>query len=125
MVISKRPLRFILTVVIASLPLFSFANNVPDSTKVPTKAIQVISDTTKVVAKAIATTNEIVSKEDAAIEERAEFIQHHLLDSHDFTFFSYGKESGHEVHVGFPLPVILWDNGFQFFMSSEFHHGEK
>ncbi|ELM3644307.1 F0F1 ATP synthase subunit A [Flavobacterium psychrophilum] len=125
MVISKRPLRFILTVVIASLPLFSFANNVPDSTKVPTKAIQVISDTTKVVAKAIATTNEIVSKEDAAIEERAEFIQHHLLDSHDFTFFSYGKELGHEVHVGFPLPVILWDNGFQFFMSSEFHHGEK
>ena len=123
MVISKQPLRFILTAVIACLPLFSFANIVSDSTKVTTEAVHVVSDTATV---AIATEKpETASKEDIAAEERAEYIQHHLRDSHDFNFFSYGKESGHETHVGFPLPVILWDNGFQFFMSSKFHHGEE
>ena len=50
-----------------------------------------------------------------------ESINHHLLDSHDFIFFS-DSETG--VHYGFPLPVILWDNGLQVFLSSKFHHGE-
>ena len=27
-------------------------------------------------------------------------------------------------HYGFPLPVILWDDGIQLFSSSKFHHGE-
>ncbi|RYG31176.1 MAG: ATP synthase F0 subunit A, partial [Chitinophagaceae bacterium] len=49
-------------------------------------------------------------------------INHHVLDSHDFTFFS-DPETGH--HYGFSLPVILWDNGLKVFSSSEFHHGEK
>lgn len=51
-----------------------------------------------------------------------ESINHHLLDSHDFTFFS-DSETG--KHYGFPLPVILWDNGLQVFLSSKFHHGES
>ena len=55
-------------------------------------------------------------------EERKEFIQHHLLDSHDFHIFSYGKNA--EYNVGFPLPVILWDNGLHIFSSSKFEHGE-
>ena len=49
------------------------------------------------------------------------FIDHHLQDSHDFTLFS-DKETGH--HYGFPLPIILWDNGIKVFSSSKFHHGE-
>ncbi|WP_027394418.1 F0F1 ATP synthase subunit A [Aquimarina latercula] len=53
--------------------------------------------------------------------EIKEFIDHHLLDSHDFTFFS-DKETG--KHYGFPLPVILWDGGLKVFSSSKFHHGE-
>tara|TARA_R110000868_G_scaffold363476_2_gene625779 strand:- start:3118 stop:4212 length:1095 start_codon:yes stop_codon:yes gene_type:complete len=53
-----------------------------------------------------------------------EYIQHHLKDSYDFGLFSYTKDSGEEVHVGFPLPVILWDNGLKVFSSSKFHHGE-
>jgi F-type H+-transporting ATPase subunit a len=28
------------------------------------------------------------------------------------------------VHWGFPLPVILWDNGLKVFSSARFHHGE-
>lgn len=54
-------------------------------------------------------------------EEINEYIQHHLQDSHDFTLWTDG-ETGH--HIGFPLPVILWDDGLQVFMSSKFHHGE-
>lgn len=49
-------------------------------------------------------------------------IQHHLLDSHDFTFFS-DSETGKSY--GFPLPVILWDNGLHFFSSSKFNHGKS
>lgn len=50
------------------------------------------------------------------------YTQHHLADSHDFTFFS-DEKTGH--HYGFPLPVIIFDNGLKVFMSSEFHHGEQ
>ncbi|PCI08870.1 MAG: ATP synthase F0 subunit A [Flavobacteriaceae bacterium] len=60
-------------------------------------------------------------KEVSFKEKIKESINHHLLDSHDFTFFS-DSETG--VHYGFPLPVILWDNGLQIFSSSKFHHGE-
>ncbi|UII22034.1 F0F1 ATP synthase subunit A [Fulvivirga ligni] len=52
-------------------------------------------------------------------EEITEYIHHHLRDSHDFTFFTIG-ETGQ--HIGFPLPVILWDDGLHVFMSSKFHH---
>ncbi|MFY7664972.1 F0F1 ATP synthase subunit A [Flavobacterium sp.] len=47
-------------------------------------------------------------------------INHHVLDSHDFTLFS-DDEAG--THFGFPLPVILWDNGVHFFSSAKFDHG--
>ncbi len=58
-------------------------------------------------------------------EEIKEFINHHLMDSHDFNFFgSTDEETGETHHYGFPLPVILWDEGLHTFMSSEFHHGE-
>lgn len=51
-------------------------------------------------------------------------IDHHLKDSHYFTFFS-DSEAGE--HYGFALPVILWDseNGLVTFMSSAFDHGKK
>jgi F-type H+-transporting ATPase subunit a len=54
--------------------------------------------------------------------ERKEYIQHHLLDSYDFNLFSYKKDNGEKAHVGFPLPIILLDNGLQIFSSSKFHH---
>ncbi len=52
------------------------------------------------------------------------YIQHHLQDSHDFNLFSYTNDAGEVVHVGAPLPVILWDEGLKVFSSSKFHHGE-
>lgn len=54
-------------------------------------------------------------------EEIDAYIKHHLQDSHDFIFYTDGL-TGH--HVGFSLPVILWDGGLKVFSSSKFHHGE-
>ena len=53
-----------------------------------------------------------------------EYIQHHLQDTYDFGLFSIKQEDGTKKHIGFPLPVILWDGGLKVFMSSKFHHGE-
>jgi F-type H+-transporting ATPase subunit a len=50
------------------------------------------------------------------------FIAHHLQDSYYFTLFEIAEE---HFFVSLPLPVILWDNGPQVFMSSRFHHGEE
>lgn len=47
-----------------------------------------------------------------------EYVKHHTLDSHDFGLFT-NEETG--THIGFPLPVILWDGGLHVFMSSAFH----
>jgi F-type H+-transporting ATPase subunit a len=57
-------------------------------------------------------------------EEVEEYIDHHLKDSHYFTFFSDHKEGKNEYY-GFPLPVIIWDDGLHFFLASKFHHGKE
>ena len=56
--------------------------------------------------------------------EIKEYIRHHLQDSHDFSLFSWTDDNGEQHHIGFPLPVILWDGGLKVFSSSKFHHGE-
>ncbi|MCF6279488.1 MAG: F0F1 ATP synthase subunit A [Flavobacteriaceae bacterium] len=54
------------------------------------------------------------------------YIMHHLKDSHDFNFFSYTNSKGKRIHLGFPLPVIVWSNGgFTTFMSSAFKHDDN
>lgn len=87
------------------------------------------ADTTKVVG------NEAVEnhhgdvhgekKELTPAEERKEYIQHHLLDSHDFNLYTYKDDSGQEHHIGFSLPVILWEDGLHIFSSSKFEHETK
>lgn len=57
--------------------------------------------------------------------EIKEYINHHLLDSHDFSLTSYTTDTGEHKYIGFPLPVILWDNGLKVFSSSKLHHGES
>ncbi len=56
--------------------------------------------------------------------EISDYIGHHLKDSHDFSLFSIQQNDGTKKHIGFPLPVILWDDGLKVFSSSKFHHGE-
>ncbi|XOD68064.1 MAG: F0F1 ATP synthase subunit A [Flavobacteriales bacterium Tduv] len=47
-------------------------------------------------------------------------IVEHISDSHEWHFWGEGNDA-----MVIPLPVILWDNVLQVFMSSEFVHGEK
>lgn len=105
MVFSKKPIHFLMVILVAFVPFFGKATT-----------SDTLQDTKKVETK-------VLSEDEKKDEERKEFIQHHLLDSHDFHIFSYGKNAAH--HVGFPLPVILWDNGLHVFSSSKFEHGEE
>ena len=113
MVISKKPLQFILALTMALMPFVTTAN--------PT------NDSTKVEAHAAPKTAEVAHEEGHSEpqDEKSkikEFINHHLLDSHSFNF-NANEETGE--HYGFSLPIILWDNGFQVFSSSKFHNGEE
>ena len=57
--------------------------------------------------------------------EIKKYITHHLKDSHSFYLTSYTKDDGKKVYIELPLPVILYDNGLKFFMSSDFKHGKE
>jgi len=58
-------------------------------------------------------------------KEVADYILHHIKDSHDFHLFSYTNDAGERKHIGFSLPIIIWtSNGLTTFMSSEFHHND-
>jgi F-type H+-transporting ATPase subunit a len=54
-----------------------------------------------------------------------EVIFGHVMDAHEFHFFSYAGSDGEEHHATIPLPVILYSpqKGVSTFMSSAFHHG--
>jgi F-type H+-transporting ATPase subunit a len=56
-----------------------------------------------------------------------EVIFGHVLDAHEFHFFSYKDGNGKDHTAIVPLPVILYSpqKGFAVFMSSKFHHGEE
>jgi F-type H+-transporting ATPase subunit a len=112
MVISNKPLRLIIATLVACLPLVSFANTEIDTVKVNTEAAHEVA----------AQSHEGTHAEPTDVKSKIKaFIGHHVLDSHDFTFFSDEAEG---KHYGFSLPVIIWDNGVHFFSSSKFHHGE-
>ncbi len=55
-------------------------------------------------------------------EEMHEVIHHHLRDAYYFDLFSI-ESTG--KHVGFPLPVILIDNGLHIFSSARFNRGKS
>jgi F-type H+-transporting ATPase subunit a len=111
MVISNKPLQFIITILIACLPLFGFANNPNENTPAHTE--------TTAVAEKVAPDS---ADETSAIKEQIkEVINHHVLDGHEFSLF---EDEATGAHYGFALPIILWDNGVQIFSSDKFEHGE-
>lgn len=122
MMITKKSVSLILSAFVGLFASAVLANPTADSTQVTKhekhEIHAVAHDSTHATAshevKALTPAEENKAKVDA-------FIEHHLQDSHDFTFFSDEKEG---KHYGFPLLVILWDNGLQIFSSSKLHHGE-
>jgi F-type H+-transporting ATPase subunit a len=110
MVFSNKATKFILLTLMVFAPIFGFANP---------------SDTLPVKSEIEAVATKPLTEKELQQEERKEYIQHHLLDTHGFHLFSYQDDNKVEHHYGFPLPVILWDGGLQVFSSSAFHHGEK
>ncbi|MEI6948018.1 F0F1 ATP synthase subunit A [Paraflavisolibacter sp. H34] len=56
-----------------------------------------------------------------------EVIFGHVLDAHEFHFFSYEGSDGQEHHATLPLPVILYSpqKGLSTFSSARFHHGHE
>jgi F-type H+-transporting ATPase subunit a len=113
MLISKKPIHFIVALLVAVMPLISHANPTIDSTAVEVKSVIQSEEATH--GEGHAEPTDIRSQIDA-------YKNHHVLDSHDMTFFSDNKEG---KHYGFSLPIILWDNGVHFFSSSKFNHGES
>ena len=109
MVISNKPLTFLIALLIAFLPIFGFSNIPLDTTQVQTETKAIANEAE---AKPANETSEVKAK-------ILEVIGHHVLDGHDFSLFEYEGE-----HIGFSLPIILWDNGVHFFSSSKFNHGE-
>ncbi len=111
MVISNKPLRFIIAILIACLPLVGFANAEAETTPSQTETTAVVAENAPKEA----------DEKSEIREQIKEVIAHHVLDGHEFSLFA-DEEAGE--HYGFPLPIILWDNGVQFFSSSKFNHGE-
>lgn len=126
MVISRKPLNFIASLLFAIMPFTGVAQ--ADATVVGENVEQVQVEThaeAQTVATAEPTAVENVELDKKGTRRKAikEFINHHVMDSHDFTLFSDNKE---HKYYGFSLPVILKDdNGFHFFMSGAFHHGDE
>lgn len=94
MVSSNKVTQFVIALFFATLPFLGFANETH-------------------TAEAHKEPNDIKSKIEA-------FKAHHVLDSHEF---SITEDEATGTHYGFPLPIILWDNGVHVFSSSKFEHG--
>jgi len=115
MVLPGRIVKNTLTALFAVVPFISFANSANDTVQAHVEH----AETTEVHAEAAHADEHAPASKKDAIDA---YIQHHLQDTHDFTFFS-DEEQG--KHYGFSLPVILFDNGLKIFSSGELHHGEK
>ncbi len=72
-------------------------------------------------------TESSTKKEEKKGFDANEVIFGHVLDAHEFHFFSYEGSDGTEHEAAVPLPVILYSpqKGFSAFSFSKFNHGEE
>lgn len=107
MVISNKPLQFILVAFLACIPLASFGKTAVDSIYIKTEAVNPVHGSHK----------ELNGHEEEEFNA-SDLINSHIGDSHDFHIADW---NGHPI--SFSLPVILWtNNGLTVFSSDKFHH---
>lgn len=119
MVFSNKSLQFITALLVACLPLVSSANPVKDSISAPVEAAH------EKTAHSAENAHGESDKPKDVKTEISEFINHHLMDSYDFNILGYKDDAGKQHHVGFPLPVILFDDGLHIFSSSKLHNEKE
>src|SRR5690554_2420257 len=104
MVAIKKSLHLFVAFVFALLPLVSNATTVEDSQEALQEAvIEGVHDSA-------------VALDPSSQEFVDQFTQHHLMDDHFYSFYADAEKN---KHYGFPLPIILIDNGLKVFLSSE------
>jgi F-type H+-transporting ATPase subunit a len=116
---SNKSRKFIIATLVTALPYFGFANPTTDSLQVHTETTAAESHTSQATTEVSHETH--AEPADVKSKIRA-FIDHHVLDAHEFSLF---EDEATGAHYGFALPIILWDNGLQVFSSSKFHHGKE
>lgn len=117
MVTLKKSLNLLAAVIFTASSVFSYAQSNAQ------KLEESIQETGQSIEETIAVEGtEHVEGEKTQAEKVQDHITHHLADDYSFIFFS---DEATGKHYGFPLPVILIDNGLKVFMSSEFDYGNK
>ncbi|AJH13309.1 MULTISPECIES: F0F1 ATP synthase subunit A [Myroides] len=118
MVTLKKSLNLLAAVIFTASSVFSYAQSNAQ------KLEESIQETEQSIEETIAAVEgtEHVEGEKTQAEKVQDHITHHLADDYSFIFFS---DEATGKHYGFPLPVILIDNGLKVFMSSEFDYGNK
>ncbi|AJA68416.1 F0F1 ATP synthase subunit A [Myroides odoratimimus] len=118
MVTLKKSLNLLAAVIFTASSVFSYAQSNAQ------KLEESIQETGQSIEETIAAVEgtEHVEGEKTQAEKVQDHITHHLADDYSFIFFS---DEATGKHYGFPLPVILIDNGLKVFMSSEFDYGNK
>jgi F-type H+-transporting ATPase subunit a len=106
MVFSKKLIQVSIAILVAFLPLTGYSITPEAAASTPAHAAETHAEPTDLKSKIRA------------------FIDHHVLDAHDFSLF-VDESTPKPRHYGFPLPIILWDNGVHFFSSSKFNHGDE
>jgi F-type H+-transporting ATPase subunit a len=107
MVFSKKLIQVSIAILVAFLPLTGYSTTPEAAASTPAHADEAHAEPTDLKSKIRA------------------FIDHHVLDAHDFTLFVDESTTPEPTHYGFPLPIILWDNGVHIFSSSKFNYGDE
>lgn len=119
MVFSNKTFKFIIAAFLVCLSFTGFADPVQDTLTAPAGTTAATAHD----AHAPEAGEHETHGEPTDLKSKIEaYKMHHVLDAHDFILFSDEAEG---KHYGFPLPIILWDNGLQIFSSAKFNHGES
>ncbi|MWB93825.1 F0F1 ATP synthase subunit A [Flavobacterium sp. GA093] len=117
MIISNKPVQYLLVTLLALTSSINFASTSVDSVSVKHDDVELAAEGHGTTSEHGKTVGHDVEKEFNA----SELINSHIGDAHDFHIADW---NGHAI--SFNLPVILWtNNGLEIFSSEKFHHDNE